>query len=619
MQVGTLAIQHIFEKDVLYTVPLYQRPYVWTREDQWEPLWQDLQSLAEATARGKATRAHFMGASVQEKLPVPPGQIECRALIDGQQRLTTLQLFLKAFRDRVSERGGDTYVRALDKLVRNDHPLSTALHEKYKVWPTNANREDFRAVLDSSGRDELIALFGVKRNAERVKRNIPDAYLYFWRTIGEWLDEDRATVDRRIASLYSAVRDNVRLVVIDLDEKDDAQVIFETLNARGTPLLSADLVKNALLNEVQATSGNAELAYDKYWKPFDANDGFWRERTGRGHAQRARIETFLQHTLTLLTGSIVSASHLYTAYRDFAATPQGGSAIERLEKLHTYGGIYKRLQGKHPNKRIGTFFDRLRILDVVTAWPFILALFRRHEGEPDLVEPVLVDLESFLVRRIVCRLSTRGYGDVFANLTSALENSSGSPTDVVRKTLIAGTAEIDRWPDDSEFEKAWSSNTVYRDLTRPRLRMLLEAMEAGARGKFAETEDVPGNLTIEHVMPQAWRVHWPLAVGATELDRDRIVQTIGNLTLLNDKLNPAQSNKPWIDNETPEGGKREALKQHSVLHLNKALCEFDEWNEGRILERSRNLFTIACKVWPRREIRPMGPVPQADTFRGSTP
>jgi uncharacterized protein with ParB-like and HNH nuclease domain len=97
MQVGTLAIQHIFDKDVLYTVPLYQRPYVWNESGQWTPLWEDLRSLAEAISLGKPARAHFMEASVQDRRPVPPGQIETRTLIDGQQRLTTLQLLLKPF------------------------------------------------------------------------------------------------------------------------------------------------------------------------------------------------------------------------------------------------------------------------------------------------------------------------------------------------------------------------------------------------------------------------------------------------------------------------------------------------------------------------------------------
>jgi uncharacterized protein with ParB-like and HNH nuclease domain len=125
MQVGTLAIQHLFEKDVLYRVPLYQRPYVWNRDEQWQPLWEDLQRLAETLLAGGQPRAHFLGASVQDRPPVPPGQIETRLLIDGQQRLTTIQLFLKAFGDVVRPHGDQRYHQAISKLIRNNHPLST--------------------------------------------------------------------------------------------------------------------------------------------------------------------------------------------------------------------------------------------------------------------------------------------------------------------------------------------------------------------------------------------------------------------------------------------------------------------------------------------------------------
>jgi len=598
MQVGTLAVQYIFDKDVLYTVPLYQRPYVWSESEQWKPLWEDLQNLADTIADGKPARAHFMGASVQDKRPVPPGQMEVRTLIDGQQRLTTLQILLKAFRDLVAARGNEPYLRAVDKLVRNNHPLSTAPHEQFKIWPTNADRDDFRAVMDCAGRAALLDSFGIKRSSKRVGRNIPDAYLYFTNVIEAWLQEIPASTDKKIAGLYSAVRDNVRLVIIDLDDKDDAQVIFETLNARGTPLLSADLVKNSLLNEVQAENGSAETAYEQYWRKFDTEASFWREQIGRGHAQRARIETFLQHTLTLLTGNVVSAAHLYASYRDYSESGQGGTAIERLAKFQKYGAIFKRLQGEYAIKRINAFFERLRTLDVITAWPFILALFERHEGEPETVESILVDLESFLVRRMVCRLSTRGYGDVFAALTAKLDDDSGTAGAVVRNALLAGTAENDRWPNDKEFESGWVNNGLYENLTRPRLRMLLEAMEAGSRNHFAETQAVPKNLTIEHVMPQNWRAHWPLTPGVSAEDRDKVVQTIGNLTLLNEKLNPSQSNKPWMDGAIPDAGKQLALNAHSVLYLNKALCEYPDWNEERILARSKQLFVIALKFWP---------------------
>ncbi|TDK50357.1 DUF262 domain-containing protein [Antarcticimicrobium luteum] len=602
MQVGTLAIQHLFEKDVLYRVPLYQRPYVWKEEEQWQPLWEDMRRLSEDLLLGKQPRSHFLGASVQDRPSVPPGQIETRLLIDGQQRLTTLQLLLRAFEDAVKLEDDSRYHKAIGNLIRNKHPLSTKDYEGFKIWPTNADRDDYQMVMESADRTALLKSFGVRSDAKSVGRNIPDGYLFFHDAISEWLaEDDGAEKDKKIPALYSAVRDNVRLVVIDLDEKDDAQLIFETLNARGTPLLSADLVKNSLLSEIQDNGGDAEKVYQKYWQAFDKDAPFWRAEIGRGHARRARIEIFLQHALTLLTGDDVSAAHLYAAYRDFALGEHAGSPEDRIQTIKKYGEIYREIVEGHESPRIKTFLDRLKVMDIGTAYPFLLKLFDVLGARADLLSEVLSDIESFLVRRMVCRLSTRGYNRLFVDLIAEIEGEPDQIPQRIRVSLLSRTAEFDRWPSNDEFKKAWINNPLYENLTRPRLRLILEAMEAALRGDFAETKDVPKNLTVEHVMPQTWQTNWPLPGEISEaeemLRRSELIHTIGNLSLLNHRLNPAQSNKAWVVEGDPDGGKREALEDHSVLYLNKRLCEHDSWNEAKIIERSIALFENAKKIW----------------------
>ena len=145
-------------------------------------------------------------------------------------------------------------------------------------------------------------------------------------------------------------------------------------------------------------------------------------------------------------------------------------------------------------------------------------------------------------------------------------------------------------------------NPLYENLTRPRMRLVLEAVESGLRSDYAESHAVPKNLTIEHVMPQTWETYWPLPEAENEAEasqlRNRIIHTVGNLTLLNGKLNPAQSNKPWIGDPDPGDGKREALREHSVLFLNKQLCEHDTWDEDKIEARSNDLLSLGVSEWP---------------------
>jgi uncharacterized protein with ParB-like and HNH nuclease domain len=598
MQAGILTIHKLFGREVHYVVPLYQRPYVWNEHDQWQPLWDDLIPLAEAVATGKPTRAHFMGASVQDPVPVPSGSTETRRVIDGQQRLTTMQLLLKAFHDVAKSHGADKHAASVNKLLRNDDELIDKAEKRLKLWPTRTDQVDYQRVMDAQSPTELThAIGGAKAQYPIKNHNIANAYLFFARELAGWVGAVEGEAEHRIASLYAALRDHLRLVVIDLDDKDDAQAIFETLNARGAPLLSADLIKNSLLAELPVAE--AEEAYRLYWDEFDRDGGFWRELVGRGHAQRARIETFLQHALTLMSGEIVSAGHLYNAYDAYAASKDAGSVVDRLQRFRRLGDIYMRLHQAQDDRRLEDFYYRLQILDVVTAWPFILAVYERYGNEPATVRTILIDLESYLVRRMVCRLSSRGYGTVFASLTKLVSEGATDVVGIVRAALLANEAEADRWPTDEAFKDAWCRFPLYENLTRPRIRFLLEAMEEATRTGFAEEGKAPRGMTIEHVMPQGWRNNWPLAEGQDASARDRIVQTIGNLTLLNGKFNPYQSDRPWIDSVVPEGGKRKNLEAHTVLFLNKALCQYSSWGEEQIAARAEALFELALEIWPR--------------------
>jgi hypothetical protein len=601
MLTGTLSIRDLFDKNVHHLVPLFQRPYVWEQEEQWEPLWADVRRLAEALLNKQPVRAHFLGASVHEKKDVPPGQMETRVVIDGQQRLTTVQLLLQAFENVIAERGFESWRQALSNLTRNNHPPRQRPQQDFKLWPTNADRDDFRRTMEAGSPASLRAAYGAKPNAQSIGRQIPDAYLYFFGVIDDWLCEDHDS-EVRLATLYGALYENVRLVVIDLDEKDDAQLIFETLNARGTPLLAADLVKNALLQEVVAASGDPEDQYQQYWQAFDDDSGYWRQEIGRGHAQRHRMDVYLQHYLTLQMRAEVSVGHLYTTYKDFAERPASGSTTERLVEIAHYAAIYRCLDYCDGPPRVRLFLQRLQTMDVGTAYPFLMGLFSRSGHDTELLVAVLENIESFLVRRMVCRLSTRGYNRLFVDLLQTLDDDPADILERVRLHLVSGRADVDRWPDEKEFADAWIGSTLFWNVTRPRLRLLLEGLEGELRGsKYSETTDVPKNLTVEHIMPQSWEGYWPLPeaqdLEAARAERGTAVQTIGNLTLLSEKLNPAVSNGPWTG---PDGaGKRQAIAEHTVLHLNKSLCSQESWTEAEIRARSEALLAVARTIWSR--------------------
>jgi hypothetical protein len=212
----------------------------------------------------------------------------------------------------------------------------------------------------------------------------------------------------------------------------------------------------------------------------------------------------------------------------------------------------------------------------------------------------LRDIESFLVRRMLCRLTTKDYNHLFLELLSRVQQAEpGSVTADCRSYLLEQTADARRWPEDRELLAALLDLPHYRLLTRARLRMVLEAIEDALRGPLAEQQHGPTGQQIEHIMPQSWPGAWPLDPTRNaveqEVERDRLIHTIGNLTLVNPKLNVKLSNDSW-----PE--KRRLVDANSVLYLNKALlADVGEaaWDDQRIRERSRQLTDIVATIWPR--------------------
>lgn len=235
MEAGKHNIKELFQKDVRYIIPTFQRPYVWNQEKQWEPLWDDVRNIAEEYAEQLArennhaaaevqTGTHFMGAIVLQQDPTPTAEIDRRNVIDGQQRMTTLQILLDAAQEVLEEDGYEKEAKRLRKLVVNDEDFAEG-DARFKLWPTSGDQDAFRAAMTNG---QATTGFG--------KSLIVQAHEFFSFQIREWLNSAEPQDRARLAdALHTALIGLLVLVVIDLKSGDDAYVIFETLNARGTP------------------------------------------------------------------------------------------------------------------------------------------------------------------------------------------------------------------------------------------------------------------------------------------------------------------------------------------------------------------------------------------------
>lgn len=595
MQAGTLTVGKLFKQDRRLIVPLFQRPYVWNQENQWEPLWDDIRAVADRLLQNVEVKPHFVGAVVLDQAPKPTGFLESRLVIDGQQRLTTLQLILEAFADcceSLVEGGTEeltNYTRALRKLTRNDDVFKEETDGEYKVWPTNADQLTFRLVMACSCPDELVGRIKAAAKEAPVNGRLGDGYRFFHSAISQWLD-DQANVEEAASALFRTLNDYIRVVVIDLESDDDAQLIFETLNARGTPLLPADLVKNDLLHRALAEHEDVESLYKQYWGTFDDNDDYWRAELGTGHAKRARVDTFLQHFLAMRTRSEVATAHLYSDYRRYMKHSSRPTR-EHLDDLCQHANVYRSFDHMPAQSPEGGVFTLFQTMGITSAYPFLLALFSREDlSRPDLLA-VLDHLSSFMVRRLVCHLSTRGYATFFINLLDAVIDEADLPT-AVYSYLASGSAEATRWPRDAEFEAAWMSYQVYGVIRQDRVRLILETLENALRSAKTENLIFGQKLTIEHLMPQKWQDNYPLPadkdVIEARLEREHLLHTFGNLTLLTEALNPSVSNGAW-------GAKRDQILKHSALALNRDLPQ--TWDEAAIIARAGLMLDTAKDVW----------------------
>ena len=612
MQPNYISVGQVFGGPGRLTVPLFQRPYVWSKDEQWLPLWQDVSDLLDRIFKSGGNSpiaSHFLGTVVLEQKPNAIGTLPRREIIDGQQRLTTLQILLKAAEHELKTRmRGASEDDALHIQVATqqigmmcENQAQVVVEERFKVWPTNEDRAAFQAVMLSDGLAVYLPHAG----------QLGSAYSFFREKIAEHLSKDESTTAERAKGLAAGLRDYVKLIVLDLDATDEPQAIFETLNAHGTPLLPSDLIKNWLLWEASKQRLDPTPLYLEHWKQFDSDQSYWRQKVGVGHAARPRVDTFLQNWIAKETTEQVSAKHLYDRFLRHMDNLRSGSADGRIdvkavmETIQRNAKHFRRIDQPSTDSRFDVFLRRLGTMDMVVFHPVLLALLDRFRGQLDsetkLIAPIVSALESYLVRRMVCGYQTRGYGGLSIELLRAIASEVDDAALLTATTnVLRGTyGSTDWWPDDNFFMRSWCDKRFYNVLRRERVVMLLRAIEEQYIAENRYGEPVLhfdfSKLQIEHVMPQKWQDHWPLPADISADAREISLHGIGNLTLLSGTLNPALSNAPW-ESETGVA-KRSGLAEHSKLELNLKLKVYPDWNEPAIKTRALELFDVAKKVW----------------------
>lgn len=618
MKADALTPRELFEGTVQYEIPSFQRPYVWSEEDQWEPLWQDVKRVAEKLIHAgsdeellAAVSGHFLGAVVFKSKPPVAGDVARHSVIDGQQRTTTLQVLLDAAQEAVDSLGHEDEAEALSELTLNRANRFRQRSERFKLWPSRSDRDAFQYAMDGTGNPI-------------ADHRIVEAHQFFRREVKNWLagqDEDETALGdqaARVRALAEVLQSRLFVVAINLAGHDDDQVIFETLNDRGTPLLKADLIKNWVFQVGEKVGANVEKWPDTFWLDFD--DSWWREEITQGRYLRSRIDIFLQYWLTMRTHNEVLTDDVFRTFMDYArgkmTTADDAEAL--LSALRRDADTFRSFAQLSSETVEGRFYSRVvESLELAATTPLLLWMLSDNHAVPSpQVARALGALESWVIRRTLLRYTMKDVNKLMVAVLAALEHADVEEAgDVVASFLAGQTADARAWPRDSEVVAAIPDIRMYGNVRQGRLRVVLEAIEMLLRTERHELLPLPSGLELEHVMPQGWRHYWdqepPLSEDAA-YERDKIVNTLGNLTLVTKKLNGALSHRPWTDEEAmlvaPVGkdagrGKRALINRYSLLVLNKELVEEhpSTWTEPDIKARSRRLAEALCAVWPGPE------------------
>lgn len=609
VQAGDISLGKVFANDHQNFIPLFQRPYVWDKESNWAPLWEDIRTAAEEVEKEQSSgsevqdsRTYFLGAIVSQARKPLPRRLSSSNVIDGQQRLTTLQTLLSAARRVAAKHASPATVGRFTSLLENRAETIHTAHpeDRYKVWPLPQDNAAFRWVLRPLDEDT---------QSDGPDHRIVQASLWFETNIEMWASESDDP-ELRMENLFTTLRDRMQLVQILLDPTDDPQVIFEALNHRGVPLDAADLVKNLLFQAVddQGDHARADELLMTGWLPLD--DKPWRDAITTGRLKRSRVDILLSYWLTIRSRREVIVDHLFADFKAWM-TSSKSVAADVIFDVRRYADKFLEIQRMPDSDPVSLLLDRMNSTSTTTPWPIILYLYTKAEVPQEQKQRAVKAIDSFLMRRGMCRLPTGDYNRVFLQvLTAAIDSPPGLAGHAVEASLASQTADSRRWPGDEEFLRALDSSALYTSVHRPRLKCFLVGLENHLR--TGKTEPGPllsateRKLNIEHILPQSWEEHWPLPEGSDDgrlLLRTSSVHKLGNLTLLTSKLNPSVSNKSW-DNKKSE------IRQHSFLRLTTgtvlsvpAAVGIDEetwvkeWNEERIQIRGNLLSRTALEVW----------------------
>lgn len=581
MKANDLFLLKVFSTHTIFEIPYYQRSYVWG-EENWKRFLEDMENISAIE------KPYFIGSLILKQKETETGSKygDVRVVIDGQQRLTTITVFFKVLS-----------LKRNRPQIFNDFMITISDESDEKeisIHHNHIDKEAFNKIVNLTELEDL----SVDTKGKKIENQnrIIQLYNFFYKN----LDVEKISSDK--------VKKFLHFVVIDLGAEENEQQIFDTINSLGVTLTTSELLKNYLFDEKN------EDKYNQYWKPvFEENEDqkkYWDQIINSGSKKYHLIDLFLYALLMIkVRGENYSVTtedkldyekvdKLFLSYKDFVEKYMGKNKDELMEVIFNAAKLF--MKNFNPNcKREAVTsepgFERVNLmmfaLDYTVMSPYILYVMMY--AEPDECTKIFDYIETYMMRRSIARLETRGYNALFNdglitnNILRAEELKAYVSKDKETTYRAARKDEIEHCIKHNDYINRQALGFLYMLESRLRSDNMSATQLYGI-----------GTYSLEHLLPKKWRQYWAVPEDEEEARQTDIdLYTFGNLAILPATLNTSISNSPWPVKLNGKGNKEGLIKYAQGLETLRDCLKLDEWNLETIHERAEKLYQQVIRIW----------------------
>lgn len=572
MEAGKRTIRDIFNRGRNLEIPFFQRAYVWDKE-QWQRFLEDMRMVSITK------KPYFLGSVILKQQEISSDKDSILTVIDGQQRLTTLNIFLK--------------VLCLKKESDNDF-TETFKKQRDKSIILLHNHNDEKSF------NKIVNLTKLTEIGETENDKILGAFNHFKKYISK--KDLEGDLD------FYNILDNILFVGIDLGQKEDEQQIFDTINSLGVRLTTAELLKNYFFNRNELND------YNIYWKEVFENDEeskiYWDKEITTGRLRRTFIDLFFYSYLQIKIqdpklkvkaedkNEFSKVESLFESYKKLRKE----YSLDRkdlLKEIKEYASIFKNnFDFEIIEKELTNNFGVERInaiifgLDTSTLIPYVLFVLKNAKSEDDKNE-VFEFIESYVMRRMITKASTKNYNQLFSD--RLISNNILTKKDL-EEFIEKRSDKVNYYPTNEDLEKGFKNSI----LINKQAAGVIYFLESKIRDRSRQATQLLGirKYSLEHLMPKKWENHWGKIEEKEKRDfRNKKLLTLGNLAIITQSLNASIRDSNWELKKKGKANKFGLIHFSSGIETLAPYLELEEWNETQIEKRAKFFYSKAIEVW----------------------